>query len=79
MLTPPGGMLCRDASSCSGLPVLADADTGFGEVEAIARVVSEYSRAGAAGFHIEDQVSNNDCEEDKRGPRTTGSSSQARV
>jgi len=41
----------------SGLPVLADADTGFGEgEELIRRVVREYARAGAAGFHIEDQV-----------------------
>lgn len=59
--------------------MLADADTGFGEVEAIARVVSEYSRAGAAGFHIEDQVSKDYCEDDKRGPRTAVSSSQTRV
>lgn len=49
-------LACRDVSTCSGLPVLADADTGFGETEAIPRVVHEYSRAGAAGFHIEDQV-----------------------
>ena len=41
----------------SGLPVLADADTGFGEgEEMLRRVVREYARAGAAGFHIEDQV-----------------------
>ena len=46
----------RDVSTCSGLPVLADADTGFGELEAIPRLVQEYSRAGAAGLHIEDQV-----------------------
>ena len=40
----------------SGLPVLADADTGFGESEMVARTVWEYNRAGAAGLHIEDQV-----------------------
>ncbi|MFU8829132.1 MAG: isocitrate lyase/phosphoenolpyruvate mutase family protein [Phycisphaerales bacterium] len=40
----------------SGLPVIADADTGFGESEMLTRAVHEYSRAGAAGFHIEDQV-----------------------
>ena len=38
------------------LPVLADADTGFGEEEMIRRTVIEYARAGAAGLHIEDQV-----------------------
>lgn len=50
---------CRvieQVSRASGLPVLADADTGFGEGEMVTRAVHEYSRAGAAGFHIEDQV-----------------------
>jgi len=46
----------RDVSVCSALPLIADADTGFGETEMVVRVVSEYHRAGAAGFHIEDQV-----------------------
>lgn len=34
----------------SGLPVLADADTGFGEGEMTAKTVWEYFTAGAAGF-----------------------------
>lgn len=38
------------------LPVLADADTGFGEEEMVRRTVLEYQRAGAAGLHLEDQV-----------------------
>ncbi|MEO1007737.1 MAG: isocitrate lyase/phosphoenolpyruvate mutase family protein [Planctomycetota bacterium] len=38
------------------LPVLADADTGFGEEEMARRTVLEYQRAGAAGLHLEDQV-----------------------
>lgn len=38
------------------LPVLADADTGFGEEEMTRRTVVEYQRAGAAGLHLEDQV-----------------------
>jgi PEP phosphonomutase and related enzymes len=45
----------REAADASGLPVLADADTGFGEAEMVRRTVIEYSRAGAAGLHIEDQ------------------------
>ncbi len=45
----------REASDASGLPVLADADTGFGEAEMVRRTVIEYSRAGAAGLHLEDQ------------------------
>ncbi len=42
--------------TASALPIIADADTGFGEAEMVRRVVHEYHRAGAAGFHIEDQV-----------------------
>ncbi|MFI4882266.1 MAG: oxaloacetate decarboxylase [Phycisphaerales bacterium JB064] len=38
------------------LPVIADADTGFGEEEMTRRTVIEYQRAGAAGLHLEDQV-----------------------
>ena len=45
----------REASEASGLPVLADADTGFGEAEMVRRTVIEYIRAGAAGLHLEDQ------------------------
>ncbi len=46
----------REVVFGSGLPVLADADTGFGEEEMVRRTVIEYNRAGAAGLHIEDQV-----------------------
>ncbi|MEX2218934.1 MAG: isocitrate lyase/phosphoenolpyruvate mutase family protein [Phycisphaerales bacterium] len=45
----------REAAEASGLPVLADADTGFGEAEMVRRTVIEYARAGAAGLHLEDQ------------------------
>lgn len=48
--------LIREAADASGLPLIADADTGFGESEMVRRTVVEYSRAGAAGLHIEDQV-----------------------
>ena len=40
----------------SGLPLIADADTGFGEGEMVTRAVWEYHHAGASGLHIEDQV-----------------------
>jgi methylisocitrate lyase len=46
----------REISDASGLPVVADADTGYGEVECVVRTVVEYERAGAAALHIEDQV-----------------------
>jgi methylisocitrate lyase len=45
----------RESADASGLPVLADADTGFGEAEMMRRTVIEYVRAGGAGLHIEDQ------------------------
>jgi methylisocitrate lyase len=46
----------REVSEGSGLPVIADADTGFGEEEMVRRTVIEYNHAGAAGLHLEDQV-----------------------
>jgi methylisocitrate lyase len=46
----------REISDASGLPVIADADTGYGEVECCVRTVVEYERAGAAALHLEDQV-----------------------
>lgn len=45
----------REVADGSGLPALADADTGFGEAEMVRRTVVEYARAGAAGLHLEDQ------------------------
>jgi len=42
-------------ASAIGLPVIADADTGYGnELNAI-RTVREYEKRGVAGIHIEDQ------------------------
>lgn len=46
----------REAADASGLPLIADADTGFGESEMVRRTVLDYSRAGAAALHLEDQV-----------------------
>ena len=45
----------REIADASGLPLIADADTGFGEAEMVRRTVVEYARAGAAGLHLEDQ------------------------
>ena len=45
----------REVSDASGLPLIADADTGFGEAEMVRRTVLDYARAGAAGLHLEDQ------------------------
>jgi len=43
------------------LPLLVDADTGFGGAFNIARTVRSLTRAGAAGMHIEDQVASKRC------------------
>lgn len=43
------------------LPLLVDADTGWGSAFMIGRTVREMIRAGAAGCHIEDQVSVKRC------------------
>lgn len=43
------------------VPLLVDADTGFGGAFNIARTIKEMTRAGAAGCHIEDQVAQKRC------------------
>jgi methylisocitrate lyase len=43
------------------LPVLADADTGFGEMLNLARTVQEFEAAGVSAIHIEDQVNPKRC------------------
>lgn len=43
------------------LPVIADADTGYGNAMNVMRTVWEYERAGLAGLHIEDQVTPKRC------------------
>lgn len=46
----------NDVYMSSNLPIIADADTGFGEGEMCAKTVWSYNAAGAAGLHLEDQV-----------------------
>jgi carboxyvinyl-carboxyphosphonate phosphorylmutase len=43
------------------LPVIADADTGYGNPLNVRLTVREYEQAGAAALHIEDQVSPKKC------------------
>ena len=43
------------------IPLIADADTGFGNAVNMIRTVREYITAGVAGIHIEDQVSPKRC------------------
>ena len=43
------------------LPLLVDVDTGWGEAFNISRMTKEMIKAGVAGIHIEDQVSQKRC------------------
>jgi 2-methylisocitrate lyase-like PEP mutase family enzyme len=45
----------------TSLPVIADADTGYGGVNNIAAAVRGFERAGVAAIHLEDQVSPKKC------------------
>ena len=51
----------RRIASATDLPLLVDADTGWGSALMIARTVREMTWAGAAGCHIEDQVGEKRC------------------
>ena len=60
---PDIGLLWRDevvrlasyVAHAVKIPAIVDADTGFGEGEAVARTIRELEKAGLAGCHIEDQ------------------------
>lgn len=45
----------REICAATSLPILCDADTGFGEPLNVERTVRLFESAGAAGFHLEDQ------------------------
>ena len=51
----------RRITGACDLPLLVDADTGFGGAFGIARTVRSLIRDGAAGMHIEDQVAQKRC------------------
>ena len=51
----------RRITEASSLPLLVDADTGWGGAFNIARTVRSFIKAGAAGLHIEDQVQAKRC------------------
>jgi methylisocitrate lyase len=56
--------VCEDVRRITGacpLPLLVDADTGWGGAFNIAKTTRELTRAGAAGMHLEDQVSAKRC------------------
>ena len=48
-------------AACVDIPVIADADTGYGNPLNVIRTVGAYEAAGAAAIHIEDQVAPKKC------------------
>ncbi|HMO34669.1 MAG TPA: methylisocitrate lyase [Gemmatales bacterium] len=51
----------RNITAACKLPLIADADTGFGEALNVERTVQLYEDAGVAGLHVEDQVMPKRC------------------
>ena len=51
----------RYIASATRIPLIADADTGFGNAINVMRTIREYIGAGVAGIHMEDQVSPKRC------------------
>jgi methylisocitrate lyase len=51
----------KNINMAVNLPVIADADTGYGNAINVMRTVREYVRAGIAAIHIEDQVTPKKC------------------
>jgi methylisocitrate lyase len=51
----------RQVTRASGLPVLVDGDTGYGEALNVMHMVRTFEDAGAAGAHIEDQLLPKKC------------------
>ena len=51
----------RRITAAVDLPVIADADTGYGNQINVVRCVQDYERAGVAAIHIEDQILPKKC------------------
>ena len=51
----------REVIDATSLPVIADADTGYGNAVNVVRTVREFERVGAAAIHLEDQVAPKKC------------------
>lgn len=51
----------RDMARAVDIPIIADADTGYGGPSNIHRTVREYVQAGVAAIHLEDQIAPKRC------------------
>lgn len=49
------------AAACIDIPLICDADTGYGNAVNVRRTVQEFENAGVAAIHIEDQVAPKRC------------------
>ncbi len=66
---PDVGLICfsemldraANMAEATSLPVIADADTGFGNAVGVIRTVRAYQKAGVAAIQLEDQVSPKRC------------------
>ena len=54
-------MMARFISQAINIPVISDADTGYGNAINVIRTVREYELSGVSGIHIEDQVNPKRC------------------
>ena len=51
----------KNICACTEVPVIADADNGYGNTLNVIRTVTEYEMAGVAGIQLEDQVMPKRC------------------
>ncbi|ACL56451.1 isocitrate lyase/PEP mutase family protein [Methylobacterium nodulans] len=51
----------RSLAAAVSVPVVADADTGYGNLNNVVRTIREYEAAGVAAVHLEDQVTPKKC------------------
>ena len=51
----------RRVAACVDIPLICDADTGYGNAVNVRRTVEEFEAAGVAAIHIEDQLSPKRC------------------
>jgi 2,3-dimethylmalate lyase len=51
----------RRVASCVDIPLICDADTGYGNAVNVRRTIQEFEAAGVAAIHMEDQVSPKRC------------------
>ena len=51
----------HNLASCISIPLISDADTGYGGLNNVKRTVEEFEAAGVSAIHIEDQASPKKC------------------